>query len=185
MATFSPELEERFRKLLASYPHKRSALVPMLLYAQDEIGWLTPEAITAVAERLEIPEIAVREAIGYYSMLRTQPAGRYHVQVCTNISCLLRGGERILQHCRHRLDGAAAGSGGGEEGTFSLEEVECMGACSWAPAMQVNYDFFHHLTPERVDQILDGYRRGAPPRPDPAYPGNGAAPAEGKGKPRA
>ncbi len=173
MAIFSPALEERFRKLLEAYPVKRSALVPMLLYAQDELGWLTPEAISAIAARLELPEIAVRETIGYYTMLRTQPAGRYHVQVCTNISCLLRGGNRILEHCRQRLGEGPAS----EDGVFSLEEVECMGACSWAPAIQVNYDFFHDLTPERVDRILEAYRRGAPPQPDASYASNAATTA--------
>lgn len=180
MAVFSPALEERFRKLLAAYPVRRSAMIPMLLYAQDELGWLTPEAITAIAKKLEVPELAVREAIGYYSMLRTQPAGRYHVQVCTNISCLLRGGERILEHCRQKL-GSDQASG---DGLFSLEEVECIGACSWAPAIQVNYDFFHDLTSARVDQILEGYRRGAPPAPSPSY-GNGASAGKHPGNPEA
>jgi NADH-quinone oxidoreductase subunit E len=91
-------------------------------------------------------------------MLRTRPAGRYNVQVCTNIACMLRGGYDILSHCKKTL-----GIGHKEvtaDGAFSLEEVECIGACSWAPAMQVNYDFHEELTPEKVDEILEAYRKG-------------------------
>ncbi len=153
----SPALRARFDAMIAHYPVKRSALVPMLLYAQDELGHLTPEVIRGIAARLELDELAVREVIGYYSMLRLHPAGRYHVQVCTNISCQLRGADRIWDHCRARLQ--LENHQTTPDGVFSLEEVECMGACSWAPAMQVNYDFHQQLTPEKVDQILDGYRR--------------------------
>ncbi len=95
--------------------------------------------------------------ISYYSMLRTRPMGRYHVQVCTNISCMLRGAEEIFDYCRQKL-----GVGHKQvtaDGVFSLEEVECIGACSWAPAMQVNYDFHENLTPEKVDEVFDGYKR--------------------------
>ena len=99
----SPALRARFDAMIAHYPVKRSALVPMLLYAQDELGHLTPEVIRGIAARLELDELAVREVIGYYSMLRLHPAGRYHVQVCTNISCQLRGADRIWDHCRARL----------------------------------------------------------------------------------
>lgn len=155
MSPFSPSLEARFQELMARYPARRSALIPMLLYAQDEIGHVSPAAITRIAELLGESELAVREVIGYYSMLRLQPAGKYHVQVCTNISCLLRGGEELMEHCQHRF-----GIGNREttrDGVFSLEEVECIGACSWAPAIQVNYDFHQELTPERLDQVLDAY----------------------------
>lgn len=163
MSPFSPSLEARFQELMARYPARRSALVPMLLYAQDEIGHVSPAAIARIAALLDETELAVREVIGYYSMLRLEPAGKFHVQVCTNISCLLRGGEELMEHCQHRL-----GIGNREttrDGVFSLEEVECIGACSWAPAIQVNYDFHQELTPERLDQVLDAYAaRGAQPR---------------------
>ena len=159
MTPFSNELEQRFQALMARYPARRSALVPMLLYAQDELGYLPPDAVRRLAELVGESEMAVREVIGYYSMLRTEPAGRYHVQVCTNISCLLRGGEELMEHCRHRLgiDNRQVTA----DGVFSLDEVECMGACSWAPAVQVNYDFHQELTPERLDQILDAYQARA------------------------
>ena len=138
------------------YPVKRSVLVPMLLYVQDELGYLTDEAIAEIARRVETTDLEVRNVISYYSMLHTRPLGRYNVQVCTNISCMLRGAEEIFDHCKKKL-----GIGHKEttqDGRFSLEEVECIGACSWAPAMQVNYEFHEDLTAEKVDDVLEKYR---------------------------
>jgi NADH-quinone oxidoreductase subunit E len=157
--TFSPNLEARFAKLVTSYPpgRERSAMIPMLLYAQDEIGAVTPELVAEVARRLNVTPLQVEEVLSYYSMLHRKPLGKAHVQICTNISCLLTGGEDLWRHACARL-----GIGHKEvtpDGQISLEEVECIGACSWAPAMQVNYDFFHKVTPERLDQILDGLRK--------------------------
>lgn len=137
------------------YPTRRAPLVPMLLYAQDEVGYLSDEVIQEIANRVGLTELEVRNVISYYSMLRTKPMGKYHVQVCTNISCLLRGGEEILQHCKQRL-----GIGNKQvtpDGRFSVEEVECIGACSWAPAIQVNYEFHEELTPEKFDAVLKKY----------------------------
>lgn len=156
---FSPELAARFDRLVTLYPVRRSALVPMLLYAQDEIGYLSDAAIAEIARRIGITELDVRNVLTYYSMLRTKPAGKFNVQVCTNISCMLRGGRELLEHCERRL-----GIGHKQvtaDGIFSLEEVECIGACSWAPAVQVNYDFHDNLTPEAMDAVLDSYRAKA------------------------
>jgi NADH-quinone oxidoreductase subunit E len=155
---FSPELAARFDKLVTIYPLKRSALVPMLLYAQDEVGYVSDAVVTEIAERLDLLELDVRNVLSYYSMLRTKPAGKYNVQVCTNISCMLRGGYEILDHCKHKL-----GIGHKEvtrDGMFSLEEVECIGACCWAPAIQINYDFHENLTPAKVDALFQMYRDG-------------------------
>jgi NADH-quinone oxidoreductase subunit E len=155
---FSPELAARFDKLVTIYPLRRSALVPMLLYAQDEVGYVSDEVIAEIAERIGILELDVRNVLSYYSMLRTKPAGKYNVQVCTNISCMLRGGYEILDHCKHKL-----GIGHKEttqDGVFSLEEVECIGACSWAPAIQINYDFHDNLTTDKVDALFKIYRDG-------------------------
>jgi NADH-quinone oxidoreductase subunit E len=155
---FSPELAARFDKLVTIYPLKRSALVPMLLYAQDEVGYVSDAVVAEIAERLDLLELDVRNVLSYYSMLRTKPAGRYNVQVCTNISCMLRGGYEILDHCKHKL-----GIGHKEvtrDGMFSLEEVECIGACCWAPAIQINYDFHENLTPAKVDALFTMYRDG-------------------------
>jgi NADH-quinone oxidoreductase subunit E len=154
---YSPELEQRFQKLVTQYPWKRSALIPLLLYAQDEVGYLSDQVISDIARRVELTELEVRNVISYYSLLRTAPAGKYVVQVCTNISCMLRGAEEVFDHCRRRL-----GVGPKEvtkDRTFSVEEVECIGACSWAPAVQVNYDFHLDVTPEKMDKILDDYEK--------------------------
>ncbi len=154
---FSEQLETRFQKLTTQYPVKRSALIPMLLYAQDEVGYLNDEVIHEVGQRLDLSDLEVRNVITYYSMLRTRPVGKYHVQVCTNISCMLRGAEELLEHCSHRL--RIGNKETTADGTFSLEEVECIGACSWAPAVQVNYDFHLDLTSDKMDQVLDGYKK--------------------------
>ncbi|HZY72871.1 MAG TPA: NAD(P)H-dependent oxidoreductase subunit E [Edaphobacter sp.] len=155
---FSPELAARFDHLVTIYPMRRSALVPMLLYAQDEIGYVSEAVIAEVAQRIGLLELDVRNVLSYYSMLRTKPAGKYNVQVCTNISCMLRGGYEILDHCKAKL--GIGHKQTTEDGVFSLEEVECIGACCWAPAMQVNYDFHENLTPAKVDEILETYRNG-------------------------
>jgi NADH-quinone oxidoreductase subunit E len=159
--TFSPELEARFEKLLNSYPpgRQRSAVVPMLLYAQDEVGSVTRELIEEVAHRCGVSTLQVDEVIGYYSMLHRKPLGKYHVQVCTNIACQALGGEELLSHASKTL--RLANKQVSPDGLISLEEVECIGACSWAPAIQVNYDFFHSVTPDRFDQIIEALRDGS------------------------
>jgi NADH-quinone oxidoreductase subunit E len=157
---FSDQLEARFADMITHYPVKRSLLVPFLLYSQDEYGYVTDEVIEELSRRLEITELDIRSVISYYSMLRVKPAGKYNVQVCTNISCLLCGGEQMLQHVRSKL-GVGVNKGITPDGVFSVEEVECIGACSWAPAMQVNYDFHDTLTPEKIDQILEQYKAKA------------------------
>ena len=146
--------------MLTHYPTKRSVLVPTLLYAQDETGSLSDEVIKELADRLELTELEVRNVISYYSMLITHPRGKYNVQVCTNIACLLRGGAELFEHCEKKF--GVKHKGTTADGLFSLEEVECIGACSWAPAVQVNYDFHENLTTEKLDQVLDQYKRGTP-----------------------
>jgi NADH-quinone oxidoreductase subunit E len=155
----SDQFEERFAEMLTHYPTKRSVLVPTLLYMQDEIGYLSDEAISEIAQRLDLSELEVRNVISYYSMLTTKPRGKYNVQVCTNIACMLRGGEELLEHCENKL--GIRHKGTTEDGLFSLEEVECIGACSWAPAVQVNYDFHENLTPEKMDSVLDRYKKAS------------------------
>jgi NADH-quinone oxidoreductase subunit E len=158
--TFSPALEERFEKLLNSYPpgRQRSAVVPMLLYAQDEIGHVSQELVEEVARRCGVTPLQVDEVIGYYSMLHRKPLGKYHVQVCTNISCQAVGGDELYEHASRTLK--LRNKEVTADGLTSLEEVECIGACSWAPAIQVNYDFHHFVTPERFDQLIHALRDG-------------------------
>jgi len=156
MTLFSPQVAARFDALVEKYPVRRSALVPMLLYAQDEVGYLSDAVIAEVAHRIGITELDVRNVATYYSMLRFKPAGTYNIQVCTNISCMLRGGYDIYERFQEEL--GIGHKGVTADGVFSLEEVECIGACCWAPAIQVNYDFHDELKPDLVPGILDGYR---------------------------
>ncbi|HSY59116.1 MAG TPA: NADH-quinone oxidoreductase subunit NuoF [Terriglobales bacterium] len=158
-----PSLEAKFTELLGRYPIKRSALIPMMLYAQDQFGFLSDELLEEIAKRVGLNIIEVTETLAYYSMLRRKPDGRYHIQVCTNISCMLRGGNELFQHVQKRL-----GIGNKEvspTGTFSLEEVECIGACTGAPAIQVNYDYHENLDPAKVDAIFEQLEQGKRPKP--------------------
>lgn len=160
---FSPELAARLDRLVTLYPVKRSALIPMLLYAQDEIGAVTDAVVAEAARRVGITELDVRNVLSYYSMLRSEPAGKFNIQVCTNISCMIRGGYEILDHCKNRL-GIHKNKGVTADGLFSVEEVECIGACCWAPAVQVNYDFVEDVTPASMDAAIAEYRAKARPQ---------------------
>ena len=122
MAIVSEKLDKFFTEKMKEYPTQRSFLVPMLLYTQDELGYLPDAAVRYLAEKVALSELEVRNVISYYSMLTTKPRGRFNVEVCTNISCMLRGGEEILEHCEQRL-----GIGHKQttpDGMFSLEEVD-------------------------------------------------------------
>ena len=157
--TFSPELEAKFEHLLDSYPEgrQRAALIPMLLFAQDEVGSVTGELVNEIARRLGITRLDVDEVVSYYSMLTRKPRGKHHIQICTNISCMLRGAEKLLEHAKEKLeidDGEVT-----PDGQFSLEEVECLGACSWGPALQVNYEYHHDMTPEKLDRLIEQLRK--------------------------
>jgi NADH-quinone oxidoreductase subunit E len=159
MSVFSPQLSSRFDALIARYPVPRSALIPMLLYAQDEVGYLSDAVIEEIAHRLGLTALDVRNVASYYSMLRFKPVGKYNVQVCTNISCMLRGAYDLFEHLEEKL--GIGHKGVTPDGLFSLEEVECIGVCCWAPAIQVNYDFHDDLTNDKVDAVLNSYRAKA------------------------
>ena len=155
----SEQLDQFFTAKMGEYPTRRSFLVPMVLYTQDEVGFLSDEAISYIAQKVDLSELEVRNVISYYSMLITRPRGKYNVQVCRNICCMLRGSDQISAHLKQRL--GIPHKGTTADGMVSFEEVECIGACSWAPAMQVNYDFHEKLTAEKVDAILEQYRSRA------------------------
>jgi NADH-quinone oxidoreductase subunit F len=165
----TPQLAERFEKLQNRYPVKRSALIPMLMYAQDEYGYISDPMIEEIARRLELRTIQVQETLEYYSMLHRKPMGKHHVQICTNVACMLRGGNELLEQAKKRLEiGHKEVTG---DGVFSLEEVECIGACTGAPAMQVNYDFYENLTPLKFDRIIEELDAGKKPAPEPVTSG--------------
>ena len=153
----SDSLLAKFDSIVQNYPVRRSALIPILLTTQEDLGFLSDESIAAIARYLELPEIEVYEVVTFYSMLRRRPVGRHHVQVCTNISCLLLGAEEIFEHVSKQL-GIKEGETTGD-GQFSLTEVECLGACCNAPAMQVNYTYHDDLTFEKVDQVLQELKK--------------------------
>ena len=159
----SPQLAARFNRLQNAYPVKRSALIPMLMYAQDEAGYVSDEMIAEIAARLDLRTVEVEETLAYYSMLRRKPVGKHHVQVCTNVACMLRGGYEILEQAKKRLEIGHKETT--NDGVFSLEEVECIGACTGAPAIQVNYDFYENLTPKQFDRIIEELDAGKKPAP--------------------
>ena len=142
---------------VAKYPadQKQSAVMAALRIAQDQNGgWLSNDLIEAVAAYLEMPPIAAYEVATFYSMYDLEPVGRHKVCVCSNISCMLRGSDQVLAHLKERL-----GVGPGEtteDGRVTVKEVECLGACVGAPMMQVGTEYHENLTPERIDEILEG-----------------------------
>lgn len=161
----SPQVRQHFQQLKQRYPSLRSALIPMLLRTQDELGYISDDLVTYVAKELNLRRLEVDEVISYYSMLRRQPAGKHHLQVCTNVACMLRGGHTILEHVRQRC-GVPPKTPTANE-VFSYEEVECLGACTGAPVLQVNYDYYENLTVSQVDHLMDQLRAGKKPPPVP------------------
>jgi NADH-quinone oxidoreductase subunit F len=159
----SPALQQRFQQLKQRYPVLRSALIPMLLYGQDELGYVSDDLIEYIAAELHLKRVQVEETLAYYSMLRRQPAGKYHLQVCTNVSCQLRGGREILAQVRQRCRVPAKTPTA--DGLFSWEEVECLGACTGAPCVQVNYDYYENLTVPQMDDLMNQLRAGKRPPP--------------------
>jgi NADH-quinone oxidoreductase subunit E len=144
--------------IIARYPRRRSAMIPLLHLAQEQDGYLTEEAMKHIAELVDVTPAEVLGTASFYEMFKREPVGDYVITVCTNISCMLVGGEELLHHLEHRL-GVKAGSTT-PDGKFTLEDVECIAACSEAPCMQVNYRYFHRVQLDDVDDLLDDLRAG-------------------------
>lgn len=147
------------RRLVAQFPHRQSALLGALFVAQNEIGYLTPEAVAAVADVINLPVSEVTSVASFYHLFQFHPTGRHLIQVCTNISCMLSGCSRILDRVRRQL-GIEVGETTAD-GAFTLRTAECLAACEIAPAMMVGTERFGPLTPEQVEGIL-AQRRDAP-----------------------
>lgn len=158
MSRLSPENVELARTIISRYPRPRSALIPLLHVAQEQEGWVTPDAMTHIAELLDLTPAEVLGTASFYGMFKREPVGRYVVSVCTNISCLLLGGEELLEHCERTL-GIKAGATT-PDGMFTLEDVECIAACTDAPCLQVNYRYFLRITHDEFDELVDDLRAG-------------------------
>ena len=151
---FSEEELQQIEQIKGKYPESQAAVMPLLWMAQKKWGWLSVPVLKQVAEVLNLPFAHVQGVASFYTMYWKRPMGKRHVQVCTNISCLLRGGEAIYHHVSNRLGiGHMERSADGE---FSLEEVECMGACGGAPMIVINEDYHENVTIEEVDRLLTG-----------------------------
>ena len=153
--TFSPAAEAEFKDLVGRYPTASAALIPALMIAQREFGWLSPEVLAWVAGRLDVPPVRAQEVATFYTMFLREPPARHHVQVCTNIACALRGGDALLQHCAKSL-GLQGRTGRTADGRVQLSEIECMGSCGTAPAMDVDGRYHENLDLTKADKILGG-----------------------------
>lgn len=149
----SPENLKTLDRLRTRYPQSKPLVLPALWMVQRQFGWISPESMRYVAGLLELPVSHVYGVVTFYTMFNTKPVGKHHVQVCTNVSCMLRGGDRLLDYaCR------ALGVEKGEttdDGRFTVNEVECLGSCGSAPAVQVNDDYHENLTVEKFDALLN------------------------------
>jgi NADH-quinone oxidoreductase subunit E len=146
------------REIIGRYPVAKSALIPLLHLAQEQDGYVADDAMEHIAELVGVTAAEVLGTCSFYEMFKRHPVGTYLVNVCTNISCLLLGGEELLAHVEERL-GVRAGSTTAD-GMFTVEEVECIAACTEAPCLQVNYRYVHKATPADVDALIDDLRAG-------------------------
>ena len=156
---FTEENLKKVDETLKKYPLKKPAVMPVLWIAQEQNGWISGEVMKEVASLLDMTPEDVLGVVSFYTMYHQKPVGKYHIQVCTNVSCMLKGANQIYEQVRKKL--GLNNMEVSEDMQFSLEEVECMGACSWAPAIQVNYEFHHKVTPERFDQLMEALRDGS------------------------
>ena len=150
----SPDSLAKIEREVAKYPpdQKQSAVMAALAIAQKEKGWLSTETMDFVAAVLGMPPIAVYEVASFYTMYNLQPVGKYHLKICTNAACILRGADDLVEHCEKKL-GIACGSTTADQ-LFTLAEEECLGACGTAPAMMLNDDYVENLTVSKMDEIL-------------------------------
>jgi NADH-quinone oxidoreductase subunit E len=154
---FSSDGEARLRHLVSIYPQKRSALIPMLLLAQQEQGFVTMEAMEYIAGILELSASEVESTMSFYTLLRRKPAGKYHMLICTNLACMLRGSDEI-EACVMQKLGVKPGQVT-SDGLFSAIEFECLGSCTTAPCVQVNGEFHENLDVDKTEKLLDELRK--------------------------
>lgn len=158
MARLSAAMVDRARDTIALYPHPRSALIPLLHLAQEQDGWVAPDAMEHIAELLDLTPAEVLGTASFYDMLFLEPVGKYLISICTNIACLLNGGYELLEHAEEKLNitpGATT-----PDGQFTLEEVECIALCGQAPCLAVNWRFFGNVTNDGFDHLVDELASG-------------------------
>jgi len=158
MSHFRPELRQRAEETVALYPERRSAMLPLLHLSQEQDGYLTEEAMVEVAELTGTTPAEVRGTAAFYDMFHLEPVGKYVVGVCTNIACLIAGGEELLAHASETLGCAVGGTS--PDGLFTLEETECLADCNIAPCVQVNHRYVRTTTPEALDTLVEDLRAG-------------------------
>lgn len=149
----SEKFFERMKKLEPRYPTRVALMLPALHAAQEEYGWLPDEVLDEVASYIECHPAQVREVASFYTMFNLKPVGKYHLKICTNVACALRGAEDIMEHCEKRF-GIQAGETTADR-KFTLHHEECLGACGTAPAMMLNDDYHENLTIEKTDELID------------------------------
>lgn len=150
------ELIKEIQEVKKSYPKTKAALLPVLYLAQREFGWLRPEALEFVSEALDIPKATVKGVATFYAMYKHKLMGRHLIQLCTNVSCMIFGAERLVDFLKNKY-GLEVGDTTAD-GRFSLVIMECIGGCDVAPAMLVNNDYYGNLTQEKIEKILEGYK---------------------------
>jgi len=153
IASFSPAVEAEIDRHLAKYPVKRSAILPLMFIVQRERGFLDPPGVAYLAKRLALRITDIWEVATFYSMIHTEPIGKYHIQVCRTLSCKIMGAGKITEYCSQKL-GIKLGETTAD-GRFTLSEVECLGSCGTAPMFQINFDYYENLTPEKAGQVLE------------------------------
>jgi len=153
---FTDENIKRIEKSIAKYPDKKAAVMDTLYIGQEQNGWVSGEVMQEVARTLEMPPEEVLGIVTFYTMYHQKPMGKYHIQVCTNVSCMLRGGYDIYEKVKKKLGIENMQVTG--DNLFSLEEVECMGSCGTAPMIAVNEDYFENLDLVKAEQIIESLK---------------------------
>jgi len=153
MIEFSESAKRRYAEILKRYPEKRAAVLPVLTLAQREFGWISPEVADYVGNLMGYPGSDMLSVASFYTMLHKRPMGKYHMEVCRNVSCWLMGTYRCVDEIKRRLNIDLGGVT--PDGKFSLALTECLGSCGTAPAMQVGDRYYENLTPERVAEIIE------------------------------
>ena len=154
---FTEDEIKKIEEIKTHYERKQSALLPVLWMVQEKNGWISKESMLEVADLLDIPAEHIFGVVTFYTMFNDKPKGKFHLQVCTNVSCMLRGGMELYQYISDKL--GLKNKETSEDGMFTIEEVECLGSCGTAPMMQVNNkDYYENLTKEKIDKLIEHFR---------------------------